>query len=489
MKKQYVALAILEPFGAEFLEAEYKAQDAQSSGVEAPESKLLTIFDDVGIIEVKGKLTNKDSYFNSWYGLISYNEIRAAAVEAVEMGVGSILFDIDSPGGAVAGIGDISNFIQGLDVPTVAHTSGTMASAAYFMGASCEKVFADDMSESGSIGVVMQHMEMTALLKKEGIKVDVIRSGKRKAIGGPYEKLEPENRKYLQDQVDTYAGKFFEFVSEQRGIPLPAMDEIMDGGTFIGEEAVQVGLIDKIMSFDEALLVSITLAEKTLDKNNSSVNNSGYYRNNYDFSKSTAEGDTTMPKKISKAALAALATAGKTAPAAEDKDKDENLKNQQTPSEGEGENLNADSGNQDKGEGEGEGQTTPTAEEALQADLTAMQEKYDASQIDLAELTTKLEKADEVVEALKATHADEMKPLCSVIEGQINTMRVALSLTSVSMEAFAPAALMVEYDNIRKTFESSLIVGGVVPNEKGNDQETVEPKSRNDVNEIKNLGF
>ncbi len=192
-----------------------------------------------------------------------------------------------------------------------------------------------------------------------------------------------------------------------------------------------------------------------------------------------------MPKKISKAALEALVTAGKTAPAVEDENKDK-----QKPAEGEGENLNAEGADlKDSEDNKDDDKTTPTAEEALQADLTAMQEKYDASQIDLAELTTKLEKADEVVEALKATHTEEMKPLCAVIEGQINTMRIALSLTSVNMEAFAATALMVEYDNIRKTFESSLIVGGVVPNEEGEGQGTVEPKSRNDVNEIKNLGF
>ncbi len=476
MKKQYVALAILEPYGAEFLEAEHKAQEAQSSGAEEPESKLLSMYEDVGIVEVKGKLTNRDSRYNSWFGLISYNEIRAAAVEAVELGAGAILFDIDSPGGAVAGIGDISKFIQGLDVPTVAHTSGTMASAAYFIGASTEKVFADDMSESGSIGVVMQHMEMTALLKKEGIKVDVIRSGKRKAIGGPYEKLEPENRKYLQDQVDTYADKFFGFVSEQRGIPLPAMTEIMEGGTFIGQEAVMAGLVDKIMSFDEALLVSIKLAEKTLDNQQDT---SDYYGNGHTFSKSTAEGDNTMPKKISKAALEALATAGKTTPAVEN----EELK----PVEGEGvkpegEDVKPNAEEQKPAE-------EPTQEEKLQADLTAMQEKYDASQVDLAELTTNKEKTEAVLETLKATHLEELGPMAEVIRGQINTMRTALSLTSVSLDSFAPAALLTEYDNIRKTFESSLVVGGVVPNEEGTKQGKAEGKSRSDVNEIKNLGF
>lgn len=485
MKKQYVPLAILEPLGAEFLEAEYRAQEAQSSGEDPPDSRILSMYEDVGIIEVKGKLTNRDSRYNSWFGLISYNEIRAAAVEAVELGAGSILMDIDSPGGAVAGIGDISNFIQGLDVPTVAHTSGTMASAAYFIGASCEKCYADDMSESGSIGVVMQHMEVTEMLKKEGVKVDVIRSGKRKAIGGPYEKLEPESRKYLQDQVNTYASKFYTFVSERRGIPIPAMGDIRDGGTYIGEEAVQAGLVDKIMSFDEALIEAIALADKTLDKKNGTLNNGSHYTNGYDFSKSTAEGENTMPKKISKAALEALVTAGNSAPAV--KDENDDVKGEEILTDEQETSASAeDSASKEE---EAKEEVEPTLEEVLTADNARLQGEFDDAQIELGEMTTKLKKSEETIELMKEAHKESMTPFCKILEGQISTMRTALSLTSVDLSSFAPQALLAEYESVRKTFESSLVVGGVVPNEKGADSESVRVKSRNEVNEVKNLGF
>jgi len=483
MKKQYTALAILEAMGAEFVEAEVKAQEAMSSGAEKPESDLLSMYDGVGVIEVKGKLTNKDSEYNSWFGLVSYNQVRAAAVEAIELGAGAVLFDIDSPGGAVAGMNDLSSFLNTLDVPTLAHTSGTMASAAYFLGASCEGCYADAMSETGSVGVVLQHVEFTEALKKEGVKVDIIRSGDKKAIGGPYEKLEPQNRKYLQDQVNTYASKFYEFVSEHRGIPLPAMTDIKKGGTFIGEEAVQAGLVDKIMTFDEALAVALALSEKTLDNQ---ANNSDYYVNGHTFSsKSTAEGDNTMPKKISKAALEALVTAGKTAPA-EAEGNDVQLTDEEKLAAEEAAKLEAS-----KGEGEGEGEQTaePTPEEVLQAENENLLDKYDASQVEVGGLTKEIEDLKTLAEAREEAFNADIKPLCDIIEAQINTMRVALSLSSVDMSAFTSKAMLTEYEAISATFENNLVVGGVVPNQEGEEQSEAKIQTRDDVNRVKNLGF
>jgi len=480
MKKQYVALAILETYGAEFLEAEASAQAELSSGSEAPESDLLNVFEGVGVIEVKGKLTNKDSYFNSWYGLVSYNQIRAAVVEALELGANAILFDYDTPGGAVSGMGDHSNFISSIPVETVGHTSGTMASAGYFSGASNDHLFADELSEVGSIGVVMQHMEMTEAVKKAGYKVDIIRSGSRKAIGGPYEKLTATNRKILQDQVNVYADKFFSFVSEERGMPLPTMTDIKEGGTYIGQEAVQVGLVDKIMSFDEALAFTIGLAQKkAAEDENQGFND--YYGNNHAFNSSTEQkGEQGMAaKKISKKALAALVNAGneKPAPGADD-GKEENTN---VPAEGADENLNTE---------DTEGTTEAEAMEDtpdLSAELLEMTEKYDASQVELAESAEKLEASETVLADLSEKHSAEVADFSEVIIAQINTMRVALNLTAVDMSAFAPTAVMVEYNALMKTFENSLPVGGVVPNEQAETKsETV---SRTDVGDVKALAF
>ncbi len=484
MKKQYKILAMMEGHGFDFFDSESAAMQMQVErvGQEAPESDLLSMINGAAVIEVKGKLTNKNSVYNKYYGLISYDQIREAVVEAVELGAGAILFDIDSPGGSVSGMKDLSNFIQGIDLPTVSHTSATEASAGYFLGSSCEKCYADDMAEVGSVGVVMTLMEYTEAMKKQGVHAEVFRSGKHKQAGNPYEKLSAENRKHMKDQVMTYANKFFSFVSENRGIPRPAMTEIETGKTFIGEEAVAAGLIDKITSFDEALVETIALAEKTLDTGNKN----GNYPHSYSFNKgASAQGEPDMAKTFSKTHLEALVNAGKETPApapdASEEKTPEMTEEELAALALETEGKEAEGSDSDEQTGD-----DPAMVEAVE--LTEMTEKFDASQVELAESAEKLEKVENALVDAGAAHAESVKPMVEVICAQINTMRVALSLSSVDMKEWDAAAIMKEHASISKTFESSLPVGGVVPDEEGTERNS-KIETRDDVNAINALGF
>lgn len=498
MKKHYRILAMAEGYGHDFSLMENLAMEAMSSGKTEPENELLTIHEGVGVIEVKGALTNKDSRYNSWYGLVSYNQIRNAAIEATELGVGSILFDIDSPGGTVSGMKDLSSFISTMDVPTISHTSSQMASAAYFTGISCEHCFADDMAESGSVGVVMTLMEYTEAMKEAGVHAEVFRSGKHKQAGNPYEKLSAENRKHIQDQVMTYADKFYGFVSEHRGIPIPAMTEIMTGKTFIGEEALAAGLIDKIMSFDEALAFSMTLAEKTLDKSNVNSN----YNRSYSFNSSAkAQGAKEMPKKMSKQHLAALVSAGKEISAAPDASDNQEVEFVELSAE-EIKDLSPEELTEyeaklaETKEGSDDNEQTETEETPMveASELVEMTEKFDASQVELAAAAEKIEALEESIktekealETFKAENAESMKPMVEAICHQITSMRTALSLTSVDMTSWDAAAIMKEHASMSETFEKSFVVGGVVPQE--GDEVEKESVTRADANDIKNLGF
>ena len=177
MDKQYRLLAMMEGRGGNIFEMEASAMQMQAdrANEDKPESELLCMLEgtNVAVIEIKGKLTNKNSWYNQFYGLVSYDQIREAVIEAMDLEAGAILFDIDSPGGSVSGMHDLSTFIEGIEVKTVAHTSGTMASAAYFLGISCDEVYVDQMAESGSVGVVMTLMQYVEALKKQGAHAEV----------------------------------------------------------------------------------------------------------------------------------------------------------------------------------------------------------------------------------------------------------------------------------------------------------------------------
>lgn len=228
-------------------------------------SRLLTMSEDVAVIEVKGALTNSsDSFWNWIFGLVSYNDIRAASMQAVEAGAKVIMFYYASPGGAVSGLADAGSFISNLPVPTITFTSASMASAAYFLGSQSDYVYADSFAEVGSIGVIVKLYDRSEMLKNAGVTPVRFRSGKLKAAGDGDFKLTKEEKDYIQSKVEIYANKFFNIVSDARGIPMSYMESsgITSGRTYIGEEAMAVNLVDSIKTFDEAMLKAYQLAKE-----------------------------------------------------------------------------------------------------------------------------------------------------------------------------------------------------------------------------------
>ena len=273
-QKGYSYLAIAEGYEDKFeaalaqLEARLATSDHQEE--EDEQSDLLQVHSGVGVVEIKGMLTDRNSWINSWFGLVAYDEIRRATLRAVEAGVGGIMYLVDSPGGKVSGMNGAAELISSLEIPTLTYTESTMASAALFLGIQSDHVLAGDFAEVGSVGVVATVMDYSEALKKDGIKAKRFRSGDLKQAGHPYFKMTDKEDRYMQEQVMLYAEKFYNIVSEGRGIPRPLLEslDITSGRTFIGGQAQSVGLIDGITNFDAAFVKIAGLAQKNIDSRN-----------------------------------------------------------------------------------------------------------------------------------------------------------------------------------------------------------------------------
>lgn len=231
-------------------------------------SHLVQFIDNIALVQVSGMMTNKDSWVNQYLGLVSYNEIRQGLVDAIENGAEGILIHIDSPGGRVAGVGDLASFISSLPVPTVTYTDSLLASAAYLTGLQSDYVYADGFAEVGSVGVIAVVADASKMYSDLGVKFHRFRSGDLKQVGDPRFSLSKKETEYLSETIDTFAEKFFNIVAEGRGMPRPMLDnlDITSGRTFIGETAVAVGLVDMIMSFDQAVAKTLDFAQKSIDK-------------------------------------------------------------------------------------------------------------------------------------------------------------------------------------------------------------------------------
>lgn len=202
----------------------------------------------VSIVEVRGVIGSGWSDFEKMLGCIDVREIRAT-IDAASRTSELIILDIDSPGGMVQGTPELADYIADLSetVPMMSFTSGQMCSAAYWIGCATGKVFSTKTAEVGSIGCYMQFLDASEAFKDAGLKVEMITSGKFKGMGAFGTSLTDDQRKELQDKVNEIAGSFSDHVIECRKT-WKLDTTCFDGRVFNGQKAVDVGLVDSIVS-------------------------------------------------------------------------------------------------------------------------------------------------------------------------------------------------------------------------------------------------
>jgi protease-4 len=174
----------------------------------------------------------------------------------------AVLVRIESPGGAVAPSQEIYREIR-KTVPekTVVSTMGTLAaSGGYYIACAAHKVVANPGTVTGSIGVIMMFPNMEDLLGKIGLKEVVIKSGKYKDIGSPSRTMTEEEIGLLQETIDDVYRQFVQAIADGRGMEFDEVQKIADGRIFSGRQAKDLGLVDELGGFEDALDLAVSLA-------------------------------------------------------------------------------------------------------------------------------------------------------------------------------------------------------------------------------------
>lgn len=205
-----------------------------------------TVEDGVATIDVRGLLVPETSSdYRSW-GVTGYANLADYIQQANDdYTVTSIVLDIDSGGGYVAGLDGITETIYQSAKPIETFVSGDMYSAAYWLGASTSKVIASKQSGIGSIGVYVVHTEESGWLERYGEKVSLFRSGKWKAAFNSFMPLTDDEKQRLQEGVDESASVFFNHVAAQRNVDAKTVKG-WEGDVFTAIKARELGLIDEI---------------------------------------------------------------------------------------------------------------------------------------------------------------------------------------------------------------------------------------------------
>jgi signal peptide peptidase SppA len=183
---------------------------------------------------------------------------KALTQAMADKDVSSILMHFDSaPGGTVAGayeLVDRIHSIKGQGKPIAAHISDQGTSAAYLFASACDYITANRNAVVGSIGTRAQLIDTSEKLKRDGIKVIPIASGKYKAAGLDGTKITSDQIKDFQRQIDVMNEQFIADVVKGRPELTAAKVKGMEARCYIGNEALAKGLIDGISSFENALV-------------------------------------------------------------------------------------------------------------------------------------------------------------------------------------------------------------------------------------------
>ncbi len=200
----------------------------------------------VGVIELEGMI------FASKY------TVRDLKHFGEDPSIQAVILRVDSPGGVVAASQEIyEQLVKVRETKKVVVSMGTVAaSAAYYVSLPADVICANPGTITGSFSVIMDYPVFEELLDKIGIDFEVIKSRQHKDIGAPYRHLTPEEKELLQDVIMDVYDHFVDKIAEARAIPKDSVYKIADGRIFTGRQAKELGLIDTLASFEDAVKIA-----------------------------------------------------------------------------------------------------------------------------------------------------------------------------------------------------------------------------------------
>ena len=198
----------------------------------------------VALVEVEGLIVDADRIVRELDGYGEDPSIRAIVVR------------IQSPGGVVGPTQEIYDAILRIRTqgkPVVASMGSVAASGGYYLAAAATRIVANPGTLTGSIGVIMQLAEIEGLLKKVGVRYEVIKSGRFKDSASFARPMTPEERAVLQAVLDDMHDQFVTAIAEGRRLGKERVRALADGRVYSGRMAKDLGLVDALGGLDEAI--------------------------------------------------------------------------------------------------------------------------------------------------------------------------------------------------------------------------------------------
>lgn len=207
----------------------------------------------VAVIPVQGTIQKRGGMCSTGTKQLAGMLARANA----DTEVGSIVLDVDSPGGAVDGTEEFAALVKSSQKPVVAHIDGLGASAAYWIASQASHISISSATTAyaGSLGVLCTHVAQGQALAKAGQEVTILRSTRAvdKARFNGLEPLTDELRAQVQADLDRIADTFIQTVESGRAGKLSSSEDVFTGKVYPGQDALKHGLVDSIGSLQDAI--------------------------------------------------------------------------------------------------------------------------------------------------------------------------------------------------------------------------------------------
>lgn len=212
--------------------------------------ELLPVKERIGVVEIKGIILESKPILDQ---LIKFKKNKS---------VKGIILRIDSPGGGVAPAQEIYEEIRKIRKTkrVVASLESIGASGGYYIACASDRIIANPGTITGSIGVITEFVNIEELLRKIGLKSFVVKSGKHKDIMSPTREPTEEDKRILQEVIDNIHNQFIDAVAKGRNLDRERIVEIADGRIFSGQQARDLGLVDMLGNFQDAVTLTAQLA-------------------------------------------------------------------------------------------------------------------------------------------------------------------------------------------------------------------------------------
>lgn len=218
-----------------------------SGSSERTETVTVGSGDKVAVVDLKGVIASSDEVVRQMKKYRNNSSVRA------------IVLHIDSPGGGVVASQEMYEEVRAVrdgGKPVIVSMGSLAASGGYYVAVGGSYLVANRGTLTGSVGVISEFLQLKDALDKVGIGVKTIKAGKLKDAGSPMRAMNDDDQKYFQALMDDVHRQFIDVVARERKMDVEKVRELADGRVFTGEQALQLGLVDTLGTFEDAVRIA-----------------------------------------------------------------------------------------------------------------------------------------------------------------------------------------------------------------------------------------